>query len=265
MLVRDKKHFVKGLLMLITFGILFCALLFPIMRDERGNHLTGLQYADNVFNELSKGSSNFIPQCRQVSDTMKGKTVTVSIPYKKAELMDTAIAVFKKAGLEAKNDNGRFAFSGDLGAILGLATDMSEKLYQNDAKSVVSLLGMEAELAKVDTSKFDPAHKDVMAQEAVALQAARAVWYALSPSIKALQKQSLVGEAKAVDQVLRRAVEPGNNYYSVEPVKVKDHIVLLAAMLIFYILYTLWYGFSIFELFEGLGLAMTKSKAKAES
>ena len=50
MLVRDKKHFVKGLLMLITFGILFCALLFPIMRDERGNHLTGLQYADNVFN-----------------------------------------------------------------------------------------------------------------------------------------------------------------------------------------------------------------------
>ena len=137
MLVRDKKHFVKGMLMLITFGILFCALLFPIMRDERGNHLTGLQYADNVFNELSKGSSNFIPQCRQVSDTMKGKTVTVSIPFKKAELMDTAIAVFKKAGLDAKNDNGRFAFSGDLGAILGLATDMSEKLYQNDAKSVV--------------------------------------------------------------------------------------------------------------------------------
>ena len=252
MLVRDKKHFVKGLLMLITFGILFCALLFPIMRDERGNHLTGLQYADNVFNELSKGSSNFIPQCRQVSDTMKGKNVSVSIP-------------FKKAGLEAKNDNGRFAFSGDLGAILGLATDMSEKLYQNDAKSVVSLLGMETELAKVDASKFDPAHKDVLVQEAVALKAARAVWYALSPSIKALQKQSLVGEAKAVDQVLRRAVEPGNNYYSVEPVKVKDHIVLLAAMLIFYILYTLWYGFSIFELFEGLGLAMTKSKAKAES
>ena len=127
-----------------------------------------------------------------------------------------------------------------------------------------SLVRVEA-LAKVDASKFDPAHKDVLVQEAVALKAARAVWYALSPSIKALQKQSLVGEAKAVDQVLRRAVEPGNNYYSVEPVKVKDHIVLLAAMLIFYILYTLWYGFSIFELFEGLGLAMTKSKAKAES
>ena len=60
MLVRDKKHFVKGLLMLVTFGILFCALLIPIMRDERGNHLTGLQYADNVFNELSKGSSNLM-------------------------------------------------------------------------------------------------------------------------------------------------------------------------------------------------------------
>ena len=64
---------------------------------------------------------------------------------------------------------------------------------------------------------------------------------------------------------LRRAVEPGNNFYSVVPAKVSEHVWLMSGMLIFYVLYTLWYGFSIFELFEGIGLAMTKSKVKQES
>ena len=71
-------------------------------------------------------------------------------------------------------------------------------------------------------------------------------------------------EAQVVDQVIRRAIEPGNNFFSVTAVKVSDHIWLMSGMLIFYVIYTLWYGFSIFELFEGIGLAMTKSKVKQE-
>ena len=67
-----------------------------------------------------------------------------------------------------------------------------------------------------------------------------------------------------VDQVIRRAIEPGNNFFSVTAVKVADHIWLMSGMLIFYVIYTLWYGFSIFELFEGIGLAMTKSKVMQE-
>ena len=49
------------------------------------------------------------------------------------------------------------------------------------------------------------------------------------------------------------------------PAKVSEHVWLMSGMLLFYVLYTLWYGFSIFELFEGIGLAMTKSKVKQES
>ena len=67
-----------------------------------------------------------------------------------------------------------------------------------------------------------------------------------------------------VDHVLRRAIEPGNNFYSVTAAKVSEHVMLMVAMLVFYVLYTLWYGFAIFELFEGIGLAMTKSKVKKE-
>ena len=242
MLIHEKKPFFRGCLMLGSFLVLFVVLLSPVMHDEQGNKLTGLQYADNVFNELSKGSSNFIPAVRQKVDTVKGRNVTVTVTMKKAELAPLAVKVLTKAGAEASADGAKLTVKGDLAAILSAATDDSEKLYHNDAASV--------------QAKYE--EKDARA-------VAGAWWYALSPSIKELQKQGMIPEAQVVDQVLRRAIEPGNNFFGIIPTKVSDHIVLLTVMLVFYILYTLWYGFSIFELFEGLVLAMTKSKVKQES
>lgn len=242
MLIRSPKNFRKGMIMLVTFAVLFVALLFPIMHDETGKPVTGLEFADGVFNELSKGSSNFIPEVRELVKTVDGKNIEVSVALKKPELMQSSIAVLTKAGATAREEGGRLVFSGDLGAILANATDMSEKLYNNDGEAVSAM--------------YDGMHY---------LEAPRAWWYALNPAIKALQRQDLIAEAKVVDQVIRRAIEPGNNFFSLPPAKVSDHILLLVVMLSFYIVYTLWYGFSIFEFFEGFGLAMTKSKSKQES
>jgi hypothetical protein len=33
---------------------------------------------------------------------------------------------------------------------------------------------------------------------------------------------------------------------------------------VFYVVYTLWWGFAIFFIFEGIGLSMTKAKVKKE-
>jgi hypothetical protein len=35
-------------------------------------------------------------------------------------------------------------------------------------------------------------------------------------------------------------------------------------LLVFYIAYTMWWGFSIFFFFEGIGLSMKKAKVKKE-
>ncbi|WP_417292800.1 hypothetical protein [Desulfovibrio porci] len=242
MLIHEKAPFIRGSLLLISFLVLFGVLLTPIMRDENGNHMTGLQYADNVFNELSKGSSYFIPGVRESVKKVDGKQVQVTVTLKKAALAPLAVALLQKSGVEAVADGGKVSFKGDLGMILTSATDDADALYHNNADAV--------------TGKYDGEP---------ALKVAAAWWYLLSPSIKELQKQRLFGEAQVVDQVLRRAVEPGNNFYSVTPAKVSEHVWLMSGMLLFYVLYTLWYGFSIFELFEGIGLAMTKSKVKQES
>ncbi len=243
MLVHAKAPFIRGCLLLISFLILFAIMLMPLMKDELGNHMTGLQYADNVFNELSKGSSYFIPGVRNSVKTVEGKTVELSVKLKKADLAELAGMVLEKSGAtEVRIENGKVTFSGNLGVILTSATDDADNLYNNDADAVAQ--------------KYDGQP---------ALKVAAAWWYLLSPSIKELQKQHKIEEAQVVDNVMRRAIEPGNNFFSVPPAKVSEHLILMSAMLIFYVLYTLWYGFAIFELFEGMGLAMTKSKVKQES
>ncbi len=243
MFVHAKAPFIRGCLLLISFFILFAVMFMPIMKDEFGKHVTGLQYADNVFNELSKGSSYFIPGVRQNLKNVEGKDVQVTVKLKKADLAPLAAMVLEKSGAtNVYAEDGKISFSGNLGLILGSATDDADKLYHNNAEAV--------------TQKYDGEP---------ALKVAAAWWYVLSPTIKELQKQHKIAESQVVDNVLRRAIEPGNNFYSVPAAKVSEHLILMSAMLIFYVLYTLWYGFAIFELFEGMGLAMTKSKVKQEN
>jgi hypothetical protein len=38
----------------------------------------------------------------------------------------------------------------------------------------------------------------------------------------------------------------------------------MTGLLLFYVMYTMWWGFAIFFLFEGFGLTMKKSKIKKE-
>ena len=101
MLIHEKGPFIRGSLLLISFLVLFAVLLTPIMRDENGNHLTGLQYADNVFNELSKGSSYFIPGVRENVKSVDGKMVQMTVTMKKAALAPLAVALLQKSASRA--------------------------------------------------------------------------------------------------------------------------------------------------------------------
>lgn len=238
MLIREKAPFLRGTLMLATFLVLLSVIFMPIFHDENGKKLTGLEYADNVFNQLSKGSSYFIPAVRKNVQSVMGRLVSVSVTLKKEALAPVAVTVLRTAGAqEVSAEGATVRFTADLGKILASATDDGDALYHNKGDDVAKKYNGEAPL-----------------------KAAAAWWYTLSPTLKELQKQRLLREAAVVDQVLRRAVEPGNNFYSIEPVKVSDHVLLLGGLLLFYLAYTLWYGFGIFELFEGVGLAMSKSK-----
>lgn len=236
-IVRNKKPFLKGAALLASFVVLFYFLLTPVMRGEGGKQLTGLQYADEVFNELSKGSSYFIPQVREILVPLMGKEVTLRVRLQRPALERLSQSLLSRAGASVTAEGGNLSFTGDLGRILLAATDDADLLYHNDGAAV--------------SAKNDGAP---------ALEVAQAWWYLLKPCIQELQKQQRVADAKAVDQVLARAIEPGNNFYGIEPADMSANVLLVCGLLAFYVLYTLWYGFGIYEIFEGLGLVAAGHK-----
>jgi hypothetical protein len=52
----------------------------------------------------------------------------------------------------------------------------------------------------------------------------------------------------------------GYNFSGIAPEKVSSKTITLIVSLVFYVCYTIWWGFSIFFLFEGFGLAMEAGK-----
>lgn len=241
-IIRDKSHFLKGACLIGTFFVLFYFMLTPLFPGEDGRHLTGLEYADEIFNELSKGSSYFIPAVREEIAPLAGKEAQLRVSLQKADLAPLATRLLEHAGVTGAESRGAtISFQGDLGAILLQATEDADLLYHNNGQAV--------------SDKYAGAPP---------LQVAAAWWYLLEPCIQELQKQRRVADAKIVDRVVTRAIEPGNNFYGILPARMSEHVALVCALLGFYVLYTLWYGFGIYELFEGVGL-ITVSRHEQEA
>ena len=241
MLIVNKKAFGKGMILLATFAALFAVIVSPVFKDDKGKNITGLEYADAMFNSLSKGSSYFIPAVRERLKSVESKEAQVTITVKNADRAKLMVLVLDKAGLKGSVEGDKLTWSGDLGRMLNAAVVDSDHMYNNNGTAV--------------SQRYDNASPTAVMG---------AWWHLLNPSIKGLQRQNKIAEASVVDAVVRRAVEPGNNFYTVPATKVMDHLFLMTALLVFYVVYTLWYGFAIFEIFDGIGLTMSKSKVKQE-
>jgi capsid portal protein len=64
---------------------------------------------------------------------------------------------------------------------------------------------------------------------------------------------------------MKKAIEPAYNFYKIDGQKVVDHAGMLSGLLVFYVAYTMWWGYAIFYLFDGFGLTMKKAKVKKEA
>ncbi len=236
MLVRNKKTFSLGVVFAISF-IAVLALIFSPVFDGKN----GLVFSDDSFNKLAKGSSYFIPKVSKSVEKFVGKPLSVSIKLDKAEDAEPTAKLFTTAGSKADVKDTEIKIEGDLGAILQSALKDSDSMFNNDGKTVSDRYGYE--------------EKTVM----------KNWWAALSSIEKGLKKDKLVTEAKVVSDVIKKGVEPGYNFYKIAANKVVDHAGMMSGLLVFYVAYTMWWGYAIFYMFDGLGLSMKKAKVKKEA
>lgn len=235
------NHTARGLALLGSFTVVFILIFMPWYgKDQKGHDMNGLEFSDDLFNKLSKGSSYFIPKIREDVAKFDGTDINVEVALKKPENAARTAELMQRAGLTAEVKDGKLVYSGKMGLLFSRVLQDADDLYNNDAAKVGSFYGMDG-------------------------KSAVKLWHeALSASIKALQKQKKIEEASAVNLVVLKGIEPGYNFYGIPAESVGSKAMTLVGLLVFYVIYTLWYGFGIFELFEGIGLSMKKSKAKKE-
>lgn len=241
MLIVNKKAFSIGVFLAISFAGILLLIFTPIFgQDANGRGMTGLQFSDHMFNKLSKGSSNFIPALHAQNAAFMGKPMAVDILLDQPERVATAQKLLTAAGARVTANGTAMRIEGDLGAIMAHILRDAAHMYANDGAALAKTYGLDA------------------------MKVMETWWHVLKHTDKALKKALLVPEANLVHAVKNRAVETSYNFYAIPAEQVADEWPLVSGLLVFYVLYTMWWGFAIFYLFEGMGLTMKKAKVKKE-
>lgn len=226
-MIAKKGKFTLGLVMLATFFVVLFIFFSPIFAGQNG-----LEYLDALYNSISKGSAYYVPYAKKQAGQLAGMSIDVSIELKNERMAGQTATLLTQSGAQAQPVGASLQVSGNLVKILDSALADADKMYANDGAAILTKYQMEERVALYNW------------------------WNALSSMEKALKAQAKFKAAKVVDLVKTKAVETAYNYYRIEPQNIGDKIWVVIFSLIFYVIYTLWYGFAIMYLFEGWGLQL---------
>jgi len=218
----------------------FVGVLILIYSPIYGGGRNGLDFADDLFNKLSKGSSYFIPKLKEANKGFQGKAFAVAIHVEKSQEAEQINKLFTAAGCKVEVHGTDIKIEGDLGKTMDLILKDSDLVFHNQGKEVSAAYGIN--------------EKEVM----------RSWWTALSKMDKFFKKNLQIEKANHISEISKKGIEPSYNFYKIEPQRVIDRAGLMIFLLAFYVFYTMWWGYAIFYIFDGVGLTMKKAKVKKE-
>jgi hypothetical protein len=222
----EKKTFFTGLALLVAFLIVLFILFLPIF----GGGQNALNYLDNLYNSISKGSAYYIEGLQAQNKDFMGREIDVAITLESPPLVANTAALFEKAGATAQIDGSQIGIKGDLGQILAAGLQDADLMFNNNADAVSSKYGIDARQALYNW------------------------WIALKGLEKELTRQKRFEDAKFVAAVDAKGVECAYNYFGIEPQSIGDKMWIVILSLAFYVFYTLWFGYSIMYMFQGWGM-----------
>jgi len=226
-MIANKKKFILGLAMMATFIVVLIIFFSPAFNGKNG-----LEYLDDLYNSISKGSAYYIPKLREDVQPFAGSTVEMTLTLKSADQARQTSLLFEKAGALINVSDNNLKISGDLGAILQSCLEDSDSMYLNDGRKVSTRYGYD--------------ERQVMYN-----------WWTASKEMdNDLKKQKKFKAADMVATVEKKAVETVYNYYRIEPQRISERYGIVVLSLVFYVIYTVWYGFAFMFLFEGWGLKL---------
>jgi hypothetical protein len=226
-MLANKKEFFSGVGLMIAFLVVLAIMFSPVFGGQNG-----LNYLDGLYNSISKGSAYYIPDLKIKAAKQSGNAITASVVMKdEKQAMETA-PLFLKSGAMVNVAGSEIKVSGDLGSILINCLEDSDQMFNNRGEVVKDKYKMDERLSMYNW------------------------WMALKALTKDLNKQKKFAETKFIGDINKRAVECSYNYYKVTPENISAKWGLVVFSLVFYVVYTMWYGFAILFMFEGWGLKL---------
>lgn len=226
-MIEKKKEFFLGLGLMIGFVLVLIFFFMPFYKGKNG-----LDYLDNLYNSISKGSAYYIPSTKNEVGKFANHPISVNLHLPGNDQAAQTALLFKAGGAKVDVQGTALQVSGNLAGILERALSDADEMYWNKGEIV--------------SGRYGYREKRVLYNW----------WKGLEEMQKGLNKQKNFKEAKVVALVQKRALEPSYNYYTVEPQKIGDRWGTVFFSLLFYVVYTLWYGFAMLFMFEGWGLKL---------
>lgn len=224
-MIVDRRQFTKGVISLVLFLLLLIPLFTPVFNGQ-----TGMEAADDLFNSLSKGSSYYIPQVREEAADYQGQ-LAVRIKVDDAVQAETLVKMFEGTGAAVTVGPDAVEVDGRLDAVLAAAIQDSDDLFNENQAAIETRYGVQ--------------------------DATHVVYYwhkAFSQIQTAYADEGRFQDSLFVKKVSERALEPAYNFAGIDAASVSERAGITIFLLAFYIVYTVWYGFSIMFIFEGLGI-----------
>ena len=227
-MIADPRKFFGGVALMAAFVMVLVIMFLPIFEGRNA-----LDYMDSLFNSVSKGSAYYVADLKAEAEGQRGSAVAVSLAVASESQARQVTELLRAGGATVQVAEAELRVSADLGGILGRALQDSDEMFANAAAGVRDRYGYEERRVLFNW------------------------WTALKAMEEDLKRQSRFAEAAFVAKVKEKAVECAYNYYGIEPWKVSDKIGLVLFSLVFYVVYTVWYGYAIILTLEGWGLNLS--------
>ena len=162
----------------------------------------------------------------------------VTLKLADADMARRGTELLAVAGVGSAVDGAEVKAAGYLGQMVQAALQDSEAMFHNREEAIAA--------------KYGYPGKEVLY-----------VWWNIFKSLdKDLKKQKMFAEVSFLADVVKKGIEVGYNFYGIEPQTASSRAGILTFSLVFYVIYTLWWGYAILFLFEGVGMQMKKGAKK---
>ncbi|MBF0103767.1 MAG: hypothetical protein HQM16_00440 [Deltaproteobacteria bacterium] len=231
MIIVNKKTFYTGFFMAVVFVCVLVGMFMPLFEGKNA-----FESADDLFNSLSKGSTYYIPGVEKEVRAMGHQPITSE--QKTTDTADT-LKVLTTNNIQVVPSGDKISVTGNLDDIISVALGDADLMFKNDGDAIVKKYGI-------------PEAKRVV----------YIWWHVLTGLEKSLEKAERFKEAAMTKKAKARGIEVAYNFFAINSQDISQKWGILLFSLIFYVCYTLWWGYAIFYLVDGVGLKLKPGMKK---